>query len=227
MKKTLILMTILLVLGNVAKGMDPHTGGAPPFAMLFHNARTSYRGEGPFVLIPASLGEYSTSTLGFVLVAPFEIGYSVLNNETPDVIRSMKIGYIMFAPYGRVLLGCPFYIVKKVVWDAPVYLWQVITDQVPHFKKFYTYGNGQLDLEIVVIPPSNDQGNIMFIGNKDNPRFSYDSDNCKIQMTGKNITVNGTTYISQDRIFSIRIEKDFSVKINDKTPSSSSPDNGK
>ena len=58
-------------------------------------------------------------------------------------------------------------------------------------------------------------GNRSFIGNS-NPEFSYQSENCRLKLDEKKVTLNEKHYFSKKKIYSLKVNKDFSLLINGK-----------
>ena len=134
MKKTLLLITILLLLGNVCKGMEPGRRGYfwtknMVYKELYYGLPELYQEDGPFVIVPAAIGEYSITVIGSILVFPFSLGSSVLDNESPDIIKSFSDSHYIFGPLSKAWFGLPFYCIKKVFWDGPVYLYEAVAGE--------------------------------------------------------------------------------------------------
>lgn len=136
MKKTLITLTVLVMLASVSKGMEAGSGGryslAPyimPYILKMNDIKT-YEAEGPFVKIPAIIGGYGFSTAGYVVVFPFALTVAVIppDNE-PSPEKVMRGSDMFFGSFGKALFALPFYIVKKVLWDGPVYLYEAVVGE--------------------------------------------------------------------------------------------------
>jgi hypothetical protein len=219
MKKYILISIIaILLFPNLCKGMEPNGGRAPLYVIMkFHKC---FENEGAFVLIPAEIGKYSFSIVGVILIAPFEIGYSVLNDETSHPTRSMKLSELSFGSIGNGLFGVPFYLVKKTIWDFPIYSWKIITGKIkPKSRILYHFHTDELRVDIKkrkwlsrqIEYDFGKNGN--FLNNDGDISYSYKGHGFLIKLENNIVTVNGGKYIIVDKVKDIRIE-DGKVKLN-------------
>ncbi len=215
-RKNLVILTLLLlVFSHNAKAMEPGGSLGHPYRTFVSTSRLWFRGEGLFVQVPADLGETVFASTGSIIIAPFLGVISLSTGKRIIIYQSSAIlSHRTFAVIGKGIIGLPFYITKKILWDSPIYLWNVSTGQLPFYERTYTYA-GSKELHIIIMPKSKHIGNSGFIGNTP-PTFTYKSENCSVRLEGKTLTLNKKTYKSKERINSIRIERDFAVKINGK-----------
>ncbi len=88
---------------------------------------------------PALLGRYSLNTPGCVVWSIVTIPYYTIK-ANPQVSEMMRQTYyisdVTFGLIGYYLVGTPFYIVEKVFWDGPCYLYSSIfgNDKKPENK---------------------------------------------------------------------------------------------
>lgn len=136
MKKTLILMTILLVLGNVAKGME--AGSAPlipvptfmPYIIKSFSPAPPpdghiYNDEGGFVTIPAYIASINLMTIaGMPVTVPLCSFYAPPDGEYMSHLFGN--GYKLSSGILYTVGGLPFYIIKNVLWNGPVYLYEAM-----------------------------------------------------------------------------------------------------
>lgn len=90
-----------------------------------------YEEEGPFVESPAEVG----AVIGwFISIPPALIlsSPSIIIQSDDYYKYSMKYTLMCIGKPFSFLFGAPSYLLKKVFWDGPIYLWDVIYDDASY-----------------------------------------------------------------------------------------------
>lgn len=90
-----------------------------------------YEGEGSFVEAPAEVG----ATVGFFIGVPpaFILGSpGFIFGQNDYTEYACGITLIVIGQPFSFLFGAPSYILKKLFWDGPIFLWDVVYDEASY-----------------------------------------------------------------------------------------------
>lgn len=86
-----------------------------------------YNDEGHFVKVPGRIVSINLITIaGMPLTVPLCSLYEPFGINDGDLNLSLMDGYRLSANILYTIGGLPFYIVKKLFWDGPVYLYEAV-----------------------------------------------------------------------------------------------------